>query len=256
MKNIIFCFSGTGNSLEAARNIADSIPGTEVVLIADAINDDLDLSPYERIGIACPGCSGNLSPIVERFLSRQIFHKDQYIFAVVTAGAIHGSSFDSIAAIVSRQGGALSAAYPLRMPGNYIPLYGAWPGFFQRRLLKNARKNMVLISRKVKHREKNFTLQDKSRIETNRKNRAFELFALGYHVSEACSSCGICVNVCPVNNIELSEGRPVFGEHCEQCMACIQWCPEKAINYKNMTENRKQYRNPSIVVTDLFTREM
>lgn len=49
--------------------------------------------------------------------------------------------------------------------------------------------------------------------------------AKGYYVTEGCVGCGRCVKLCPLNNIRLEGGKPVWGRKCTQCMACICGVP-------------------------------
>lgn len=44
-----------------------------------------------------------------------------------------------------------------------------------------------------------------------------------------CNSCGWCAKNCPVNNIEMINSAPSFGENCILCLKCIYSCPKKAI---------------------------
>lgn len=74
-----------------------------------------------------------------------------------------------------------------------------------------------------------------------------------FTVSSTCISCGKCEQICPVKNIQLIQGKPEFTHHCEQCMACIQFCPTEAINYKNKTQNRGRYTNPTTTFQELAT---
>jgi len=67
-----------------------------------------------------------------------------------------------------------------------------------------------------------------------------------YNVNDNCKSCGICIKICPVKNIEIVNGKHLFKNNCEQCLSCIQYCPQKAINYKNKTQKRRRYNNPEI----------
>ena len=54
---------------------------------------------------------------------------------------------------------------------------------------------------------------------------------------ELCVGCGICVEVCPVQTIELIDGKSVIhSENCIGCGECIQNCPEKAITMDWETE--------------------
>ena len=48
-------------------------------------------------------------------------------------------------------------------------------------------------------------------------------------ISDACIGCGSCEKICPMNNIELSNGRAVASNKCTMCYRCISHCPERAI---------------------------
>ena len=65
--------------------------------------------------------------------------------------------------------------------------------------------------------------------------------AKGFYSTEECISCGKCVKLCPLNNIELVDGKPKWGEKCTHCMACICRCPKEAIEYKTKTKGRNRY---------------
>ena len=48
--------------------------------------------------------------------------------------------------------------------------------------------------------------------------------------ADACTACGICMELCPVGNIGKSDdGRPVWGHDCLLCMTCELKCPEEVI---------------------------
>jgi Fe-S-cluster-containing hydrogenase component 2 len=63
------------------------------------------------------------------------------------------------------------------------------------------------------------------------------------------------VKVCPVDNIALVEGRPVWSHRCEQCMACIHLCPVEAIQAGRKTAARGRYRHPTVQVDDLIRQK-
>jgi len=58
----------------------------------------------------------------------------------------------------------------------------------------------------------------------------------GFRVNGRCDGCGICAKVCPVHNIEMSSGRPVWQHRCVQCMACLHWCPASGLDFGKKTE--------------------
>jgi hypothetical protein len=63
-----------------------------------------------------------LPPIIGRFVGKLDFSKTQYVFAAITAGAMHGGSFDSLDGLIAKRGGRLNAGFPIQMPGNYIAM--------------------------------------------------------------------------------------------------------------------------------------
>ena len=65
--------------------------------------------------------------------------------------------------------------------------------------------------------------------------------AKAFHVSDDCIGCGKCVKLCPLNNITLENGKPVWGRKCTHCMACISYCPEKAIEYGKKSSEKERY---------------
>lgn len=76
-----------------------------------------------------------------------------------------------------------------------------------------------------------------------------------FWTTDACNSCGICVNICPENNIHLGLNSPQWGKHCQMCQACIHWCPQHAIQNGGGTINRKRYHHPDISINDMLYSE-
>ena len=79
-------------------------------------------------------------------------------------------------------------------------------------------------------------------------NAAFYRFiikAKPFTVSDACVSCGKCADVCPLDNIRLQAGKPVWGARCTHCMACICGCPTAAIEYGKASRGKPRYQCPT-----------
>ena len=62
-----------------------------------------------------------------------------------------------------------------------------------------------------------------------------------FTVSEACIGCGQCVKRCPMNNVAIKDGKPVWGRNCTHCMACICYCPVSAIEYGKKSVGQPRY---------------
>ena len=60
-------------------------------------------------------------------------------------------------------------------------------------------------------------------------------------VSAACNGCAVCENHCPVQNIHLQNGRPLFGAECVMCFRCIYACPAHAMQTGNFMVLKNGY---------------
>ncbi len=64
----------------------------------------------------------------------------------------------------------------------------------------------------------------------NNANTIMEVFSLAYTITDACISCGACVDECPVGIISQSDTQYVIDEAaCIDCGACTDCCPTEAI---------------------------
>ena len=64
-----------------------------------------------------------------------------------------------------------------------------------------------------------------------------------FQATDRCIGCGKCAKLCPLNLIEIIDGKPVWhGKSCAHCMSCIQNCPAEAIEYGQITQKKRRYR--------------
>ena len=260
MKNVIFYFSGTGNNFAVSSHIAKMLNNTEVIHIANLENTLKNGVVYERIGFVFPVYYNHMPNIMKEFLGKVQYKPEQYIFGVATYGSSSGMAMEDLSAVINKYGGRLSAEFGIRMPGNYIVKYGAFPKFICDFIYKGEQKSILNISSKIERKQVTDKIEpsfisklfNKKVIEeiSNFKNKDKE-----FNVNDNCTNCKTCKNICPVNNIEILEDKPVWKNNCEQCMACIQWCPVKAINYSNKTQTRKRYTHPEVKVIDMIQKK-
>ena len=59
---------------------------------------------------------------------------------------------------------------------------------------------------------------------------------------KAVSLAEYAAKSCPVGNIRLVDGHPVWGKQCIHCMACLHFCPRKVIQYGKATQKKGRYR--------------
>ena len=83
---MIFYFTGTGNSLYAAKQI-----GGELISIPQVIHRKEQSWRAEEIGIVCPVYGHEMPAIVKGFLKKAEF-QTEYFFLILTYGNIHGGA--------------------------------------------------------------------------------------------------------------------------------------------------------------------
>ncbi len=257
MSNVIYYFSGTGNSMKVARDIARNLKDSEVISIPEAINVGIK-SNSERIGVVFPVYMWGLPLIVSEFI-KKIKKFYGYLFAVATYGGMPGATLIHAANLLKLNGLKLSAGFAVQMPGNYTPMYGALSQSKQNSIFKKAEKKVNEISEIIKQKKEN-RIEKSSSIINWIFSEHFYPFASPripemdkkFWADEKCTACGICVKVCPVSNISLVQGKPVWQHKCQQCLACLQWCPVEAIQYGKSTLGRQRYRHPEAKPQDFI----
>lgn len=52
---------------------------------------------------------------------------------------------------------------------------------------------------------------------------------LHVEVTDACIGCGICIDTCAFNAINVSDGKAIHNQQCRNCGRCERFCPENAV---------------------------
>ncbi len=262
MKSIIYYFTGTGNSLAAAKKIAGALGDCDIVPVASFADTTGPVVPdAERIGLVCPVYFAGLPAMAASFAERLDLTAADYVFSVVTHGGGGGAAalrqLDGI--LRGRAGKGLDAGFAVSMPGNYILMHDSPAGEKRDRLLDAADAELGAIAGRIGEGERgSLPNSPVTRIVRALTYPWFRSHVHGngrkFTVSEACTSCGTCAAVCPAGNIEMVDRRPVWNHRCELCCGCIHLCPAEAIQAGKGTEGRQRYRNPSVGIAELERR--
>jgi len=243
-------FTGTGNSRWCAQLLAHRL-------------DDVtqDASGYIKNGIAaellsekpwvfvCPVYAWRIPRIFEDFIRAGCFSGSRDAYFVLTCGSDAGNARESIVALCREKGLRFRGVLPVVMPENYVALFSA-PGVGETaRILSAARPVLeagagrILAGRGFPKRKISALDRRKSGI-VNEGFYRYYIKAKAFFATDACTGCGSCVELCPLNNIRLQDGAPVWGDACTHCMACICYCPEEAIEYGKKSRSKRRYRCP------------
>jgi ferredoxin/flavodoxin len=263
MGTTIFYFTGTGNSLMVSRDLAKELGATRVISIAKVIQEpEIDLSD-EYIGFVFPLYYQGVPAIVQDFIKKLPLDNTKYIFGVVTNGG--GDAMSHLSKLLSKKGLRLAAGFQVSMPYNYII------NNLGLDITAEARRKQQFDMEKIKVKEFAGIIQARKYIGVQKKpSLKWKLFAnlpiltyarsasaLGkaakkFWTDDQCSSCGQCQKICPVNNIEIVNGKPIWHDRCQQCLACMHWCPKKAIQYGKNTLDKTRYTNPAVTLKDMI----
>lgn len=240
----ILCFSGTGNSLKVANDINSILGGIEVMQITELKEEGEIVINSNILGIVFPVYYSRPPLIVNEIVNRMRFKRNTYIFAVSTYAGISSD-------VLKRLGLKLNSGFQVRMPGNNIFSHGAMPTVYQSWLFEREEIRVKEISMTIANKVDGkfdkgnilFGILDKATTKiTDKIMNDFHYRDNKFWVNDKCIRCGICINICPVNNIELINDKFVWKNKCEQCTACIQYCPGEAIQWGDKTQGRKRYK--------------
>jgi ferredoxin len=250
MENIVFYFSGTGNSLKVAKTLAKELGNCEIVSMGKAEKFNVT-KQYDTIGFIHPVYYWGLPEKVVEFVKNTNFNNmSSYYYAIATHGGIIGNGNRQLNELLSEYNIILNYGGKIRMVANYIINYSIFNNI--NKCLKLADKKLFSIIDDIKNRKNNKIKKPNKRVERIYQNAMQNISLVqDYNVNDNCIGCGICKEVCPVKNIEIINKKPIFNNKCERCVACIQYCPQQAINYKDKTQKRKRYTHPEISYKEL-----
>lgn len=255
MKKLILYFSGTGNSLMVAKTIAKHLGDTDLLHFSKVNKHSLK-RPVDVLGLVFPVYWNGLPLLVLNTLSVLKKLNPQYIFSVATHGGEPAQVLSQLQVELQKNGFELNAGICLEMPSNYILDYDAPSDSSIQSNLANAERVLKQFSEKIKSNQEyrpqaDFPLYFGTTSDYQRFIATVHKSDSNFRVDKNCTECGLCEEICPVQNIRLEKGRPTWNHQCEQCLACINWCPEGSIQYKNQTAGRGRYANPRVSVDEM-----
>lgn len=139
MSSVIYYFSGTGNSLAAAKTIAKELKNTTVISMRNNPKD-VPVKKAEYVGFIYPTYFQDMPNHVKEFIEQLEIGEAKYIFAIPTCGTLLmvGNSIVHLNKILSKKGKSLSYSKPVVGVANYIaayPLYQDVDKVYQKSLI-------------------------------------------------------------------------------------------------------------------------
>ena len=264
-KRLIFYFTGTGNCLYVARQLADE--NTELLSIPQMMNQGRTDFEADEIGLVYP-IYGHMPPYMVRQFLKKARLKADYTFAVLTFGARKCNAVEILDGITRKAGWRFSYLSTLMMVDNWLPNFDMNE---QVKMDKHIPENLAVIKDDI-NKQKHW-MQPAS--EEEREQHAGFMAYTGidpevgflkksekyFVITDRCIGCGVCTDVCPRGNYSLTGNGVKTSGDCEFCFACIQNCPQKAIKFAKVEDDpllvngemnpEARYRNEHISLIDI-----
>lgn len=245
----VLYFTATGNNLYVAKRL-----GGEMYSIPKAMKENKYSFCDDKIGLVFPIFGLGVPAIIEKFIEKAELKSD-YIFAVLSYGMFSGAAASHLAEIGGRRGIRFSYINTIQMVDNFIPNFD-----MEKQISGEPKKKIEDALEKIISdvgSAKAYVRRDSglAKFMTKRfaKSGSFETRRLceKFYLEDGCVQCGICVKVCPVDNVSMRDDKPEFGERCINCLACIHACSKNVIHYQG-EKSKARFRNQHVAVKEII----
>ena len=244
---MILYFSGTGNSKYIASELSAKL-GMPLFSINDALKYGAkpELDKDENLVIVCPTYAWRIPKVVERFILTNDLGAVKRIWFVMTCGGEIADAAKYNEHIAADKNLEYMGSFGIKLPDNYIimfkapshksadALFAAAPA-----KIETAAGCIAAVSAFPKPRR---NLYDRAMSKYVNPGFYKSVSSKEFEVSDACIGCGLCEKLCPLNNIKMVDGKPVWGSTtCTHCMACISYCSRGCIEFGKKTVGKRRY---------------
>lgn len=246
---MILYFSATGNTEFIAKELAKRL-NDECINLLDRIKKQ-DYTPLhsEKPFIICaPVYVCEMPRFMSKYLKKLNFSGCKDVYFIFTSGGYCGISGILAKSLFKRKHMIYHGHAEITMPRNYVA-NDAYPMLEKpevEKRIQNAYQQLDQITADIRSGTKLkarhvFLFETLITVPFNPIWCKYKLTAKDFYVKDSCIGCGKCEKLCPLNNIELINKRPVWNNQCTHCMACIGNCPVDAIEYGTITQNKEPY---------------
>lgn len=246
----ILYFTATGNCLYVSKKL-----GGTLYSIPQMVKKNKYVFEDDTIGLVFPNYGLCVPPYISEFLSKAKL-KCSYLFAIITYGFFSGGAVTNLLEIADANNIKFSYVNKLKMVENYLP------GFeMKKEKQKEQKKNMddnvnriIMDITSKKQWIHHDSWMDKILTKNHQKSYGYNI-GIGettkYRIEDNCKECSVCEWVCPMDNITIQNGKPVFSDRCCSCLACIQNCPKNAIHMIG-EKSGERYRNKNVFLNEII----
>lgn len=233
--------SGTGNTEHCIIKLLGLIDSDAEIIRMTMSNEKriIDrIKANDIIVLAYPTQFSNIPYMVRDFIKRnRDIWAQKKVLCMTTMGAFSGDGTGCAARLLKRYGAEIIGGLQVRMPDAVCD---------NKMLKKPLEENKRIV------REANAKIEAVAR--DIRNNRKYPKEGIGFiphiaglfgqrlwfynkttdyskklKISDDCIGCGLCIKNCPMENLQIKNGRIAAENNCAMCYSCISICPKQAI---------------------------
>ena len=230
-------FSGTGNTKHCIEKLTALLDQTAAVIPLESSNIINQIKNNDVVIFGYPVQFSNAPYTVRDFIRKNRgLWSEKKILCVATMGAFSGDGAGCSARLFRKYGAVILGGVHLKMPDSVCDSKLLKKSVEQNReIIRLAYKKIENVAERIKcgrYPKDGITLGAHIAGLFGQRLWFFKKTA-GYtdklKISSACVGCGLCVSLCPMENISIENGVAVATDRCTMCYRCISRCPEKAI---------------------------
>lgn len=283
----IYYFSGTGNSLHVAKELASRFADARLIpmvgLMREAGPDGRMTTTSKTVGLVFPVHLSTMPYPVKDFVERMDFASAEYVFAALTRIGTVSYAEISLSRLLEHKGKALEALFYITMAANspcgVMPK--SFPGF--KRMTEEwvdriAAEKLEELERGVQRKLDTIQETVAARRQYRDGHSPFARFGnqlmafllapteassrkqrLPFYADHTCTGCGICAEVCLSGRVVMEDGKPAWRDPapCYLCYACFNSCPEQAILIEDRYDRKLgRYLHPEIQPSEIAAQKL
>lgn len=257
---VLFYFSGTGNSKYIAELFCQKM-GAKCYSIEETIDVGKLINSEEVIGFCYPIYGSRVPRNMRGFIQKYLPDlKGKKLIIFATQWLFSGDGARVLTDLFPKNHIEVIYAEHFNMPNNVSNLFflrQVSEQKMERKILK-AEKKLDLVCQDIKLgkiKKRGFSgfskflgvlqgslWQKESTSVDLVAGSMEEKLAKSVRINQNCTRCGVCIKVCPVNNLKLENKIIQHNNDCVGCYRCVNMCPELAITVMLKSTPKWQYK--------------